>query len=201
MADLTEAVDGIVTTIAAIVYPNGTDAPSVGKCPIIVYQGWPEPQTLQSDLSRGKVHISAFPRPGGKVSTVMMGDTDWVEVDNSGTEGTGALEIERLTETVQVTIWASSPTLRDTIAKYLVPGMALVTRLAMPDGSQAIMTRSGAVQIDKDQKTNLYRRDLLYSINYATTLLVAQTAVQHRQLGISTGPLDDAQGPPLTIIT
>lgn len=201
MADLTEAVDGVVATIEAIVYPNGLQQASVGNCPIIIYQGWPEPQTLQSDLARGKVHISAFPRPGGKVSTVMMGDTDWMEVDNSGTEGTGALEIERLTETVQVTIWANSPKLRDTVAKRLVPGMALVTRIEMPDGSQAVMTRSGAVQIDKDQKTNLYRRDLLYSLNYATTLLVDQTAVQHTQVGLSTGPLVEAQGPPVTIIT
>lgn len=195
MADITDAANGLVTTIAAIVYPNGTAAASVANIPIIVYQGWPEPQTLQMDLAAGKAHISVFPRPGGKVSSIMLGDSDWEEAENDGVNGVGTLEIERRTETLQVSIWASTPAARDAIARYLVPGLAMVTRIAMSDGSVAMLSSGGAVQIDAQQKSSVYRRDLLYSINYAIIFQQVQTTVTTIAGSLSAGPTPDATGP------
>lgn len=199
MADLTDAAEGLVLAIAAIIYPRGTAAPSVADCPIIVYQGWPEPQTLQADLAAGKAHISIFPRPGGKVSSITLGDTDWEEASNDGAGGVGVLEIERRTETLQVSIWASTPAQRDTIARALVPALAMLTRIAMPDGSTAMLSSGGAVQIDAQQTSGIYRRDLLYSINYAITYRQDLTAITTIAGSLSSGPTADSSGPTLPL--
>lgn len=199
MADLTEAADAVVIAIAGLAYPSGTTQASVGNCPIMVYQGWPDPNSLSDDTRMGKVHISVFPRPGGKVTTVMLGDTEWAEVDNNGTAGTGVLEVRRQARTLQITIWAGTPNLRDLVAKRIDAGLARITRLNLDDGSQAILTSIDEIQIDAQQKSGIYRRDLLYSINYATTYSEPQTAVTQTALSVSAGPTTTATGPTITL--
>jgi len=198
MADMTEAADAVVLAIAGLAYPSGTTQASVGNCPIMVYQGWPDPNSLSDDARAGKVHVSVFPRPGGKVTTVMLGDTEWAEIDNNGTAGTGVLEVRRQARTLQITIWAGTPKLRDLVAKRLDAGLARITRLDLDDGSQAVLTSIDEIQIDAQQKSGVYRRDLLYSINYATTYSEPQTTVAHPVLTLTAGPTLTATGPTIT---
>ena len=201
MADLTEVGQALVDAIALAAYPNGTDQPSVGNCPILVYQGWPNPQKLEADLPAGKVHISVFPRPDDRVTSVMMGDTDWEEQSNDGTQGVSIREIRRQTRAFQITVWASCFERRDPVAKAVDTALALVTRLELPDCSQAILSYTTSTQDDNQQKLGIYRRDLFYAVNYATTQSVANYTVKQIQTNISTGPTPQAQGPTHTIIT
>lgn len=198
MVDITEAADALVIAIAAGVYPSGTAAPSVIAAPVIVYQGWPEPQTLKDDLAAGKAHISVFPRPGGKVTHVMMGDSDWAEQSNDGVAGIGALEVRRQTRILQITFWSGTPQQRDALAKAIDGFLAFTPRIAMPDGTQAILTSASEVQVDAQQKSGVYRRDLLYVIDYATLHTEAQFNILHTITNTTAGPTLDASGPTIT---
>ncbi|XLV72564.1 hypothetical protein ACKZDW_07905 [Ralstonia syzygii subsp. celebesensis] len=136
MADITEVAQALVDVLAQAAYPNGTAQPSVGNCPILIYQGWPVPQQLEADLQSGKVHISVFPRPGDRVTAVMAGDGDWQEQSNDGTQGVSVREIRRQTRNFQITVWASCFERRDPVAKAIDSALASITRLSFPDGSQ-----------------------------------------------------------------
>lgn len=169
MADVNEVGQALATLIAGIAYPSGTTQPSITGAPILVYQGWPNSVQLTDDLKAGKVHISVFPQPGDTVTSVACGDEDWEEQSNNGTQGVSIRELRRQTRRFQITIWASCFDKRDPVAKAIDSGLAAVYRLAMPDGSQAMLSYVNSIQDDNSQKQGVYRRDLFYSVNYATT--------------------------------
>lgn len=201
MADVSEVASSLVQVIAAAAYPAGTNKPSVGACPIIVYQGWPDPQTLDTDMAAGKVHISVYPRPGDEITSIMMGDTEWAEVTNDGTDGIAAREVRRQSKQFQITVWAPTPTLRDTIAKAIDLALALTSRIAMPDGSQTILTYVNLTQRDEQQKAAIYRRDLFYRANFAIVQDVAAFAIKQTVTNVTGGLTDSATGPTVTATT
>jgi hypothetical protein len=187
MADLSEVGDTLKGIIVAAVYPNGTAAPSVGNCDIRVFQGWPDPVQLESDLNASKAQISIFPRPGDHVTAVMAGDGDWQDQSNNGTAGVSIREIRRQTRTFQVTVWANCFDQRDPIAKALDSALGSITRLALLDGSQGVMTYVNSAQDDSLQKQRIYRRDLFYSVNYATTESITTYPVLNTTINVSAG--------------
>lgn len=198
MADVTEVGDSLVQIVAGATYPSGTGQPSVIDQPVIVYQGWPNPQTLDTDLAAKKVHVSVFPRPGDTITSIMMGDTEWTELDNDGSTGTSTREVRRQTKQFQITIWAATPQLRDGLAKQVDLALALTSRIAMADGSQAILTYVNMTQRDEQQKVMIYRRDLFYAANYAIVQADAETTILQAVVNIEAGPLDSAMGPPIS---
>lgn len=201
MADLTDVANELVNQIASAAYPNGITQPSIGNCPILVYQGWPNPAELQADLPAGKVHISVFPRPGDKITSVMMGDSEWKVLSSDGTTGVSIREVRRQTRTFQITIWASCFDRRDPIASVIDASLAINSRLVMPDGSQGIMSYVNSAQDDSLQKQGIYRRDLFYAVNYATTQTQDGFVIKSTQTNASIGPTPDVQGPTITITT
>ncbi len=108
MADLSDAGNALVTLIAGMLYPGGTSAPSLTGDRLLVYQGWPDPVTLASDLAAGAIHVSVFPRPGDKVTSISQDDDDWEEISNSGTSGTAVLELRRQTRLFRISVWAGA---------------------------------------------------------------------------------------------
>lgn len=184
MADITEVAQALVDALAQAAYPNGTVQPSVGNCPILIYQGWPVPQQLEADLQNGKVHISVFPRPGDKVTSVTAGDGDWQEQSNDGTQGVSIREIRRQTRHFQITVWASCFDRRDPVAKAIDSALAAVTRLTLADGSQGVMTYVNSTQDDDRQKNGVYRRDMFYAVNYATTQIETNYAVKETDVSV-----------------
>ena len=191
MADLTDVGNALVQLIATIAYPNGTTNPSVVGAPVMVYQGWPNAQQLPIDLKAGKVNISVFPRPNDKVTSVTMGNSDWEEQSNDGTTGNAILEIRRQTRTYQITIWASCFDQRDPVASAIDSALSLVTRIDLPDGTQGILSYVNSTQDDDQQRMGIYRRDLFYSVNYATTATVAEKAILETNLNVSVAATGD----------
>lgn len=201
MADQTDVADALVTISAVAVYPNGTAQPSVAACDIIVYQGWPNPQTLDADLAAGKCHISVFPQPGDTVTNVMMGDTDWTELDNDGTQGHSAREVRRQTKQFQITVWAPTPALRSAIAKALDLALALTSRIDLPDGSQVTLSYGKQTERDEQQKVLIYRRDFFYAANYATLQTEAEFTIKHTVTDVTGRFNDTAIGATVTVNT
>jgi hypothetical protein len=177
MADMSDAGNALVTLIAGILYPQGTAAASLTGDRLLVYQGWPDPVTLASDLAAGTIHVSVFPKPGDKVTSVSQDNDDWEEISDNGTGGSAVLELRRQTRLFQISVWAGVFTRRDATASVIDAGLAAVSRLVLTDGSVAVMTYDTSLQDDDQQQAGIYRRDLLYALNYATTQVMALTAI------------------------
>ena len=94
--------------------------------------------------------------------------------------GSGSMfrELGRQERVVQVRVWADTPANRDATARLIDTALRGTPFLTMPDGLAARLYYSGTHQEDMLQKANLYRRDLDYCVEYATTQVqaVAQIA-------------------------
>ncbi|EXF95798.1 hypothetical protein HK44_020640 [Pseudomonas fluorescens HK44] len=83
--------------------------------------------------------------------------------------GAAIKETKRQAQSVQVTVWASTPNARDLVESAIDSTLSDSNNIAFPDGSVGIIEYSGRLMDDKLQKANLYRMDLFYLIDYATT--------------------------------
>jgi hypothetical protein len=87
-----------------------------------------------------------------------------------GTTGTTAAEWERQVQTFQITVWAPDPATRKTIGNAIKVALAQVAFITMPDGFGARIRYLRNLLIDDTEKVRVYRRDLFYDIEYATTV-------------------------------
>jgi hypothetical protein len=111
-----------------------------------------------------------------------------------GVTGTQAAEWRRQETQIQITLWCPTPTERDNAARLIEPMLAKTTFLTMPDGFQARFRYHNTVVSDSAEKVVLYRRDLIYTAEYATTDLDTGwqvTAIDDNIAG-SVGPLGTA---------
>lgn len=243
MADLDDILGTLVTLITGVIYPSGIDHSSVTGGAVKIYEGWPIPSILESDLAAGSSHISVFPqqvernttrRPvafeeafipaatltavvasntvtiGGTISlpqAVMViandiaysyqlrsGDTlasiaaslalliphavaDSATITISGlyrlnamiiVNGIACKETRRQERVIQVTVWAPTPTARTTIVKAVDPYLGALERFTLNDYTSARLTYRGSPITDNLQKATIYRRDLLYTVEYPT---------------------------------
>lgn len=92
-----------------------------------------------------------------------------------GTTGEVATEWERQAQRIMISTWAPDPVTRSLISGAIKVGLAQIAFLTMVDGFGARVLAQGGGMTDGAQKAGLYRRDLIYEVEYATTT-VEQTA-------------------------
>lgn len=63
MADQSDIETVLAGLVARLVYPQGTDAPSVTGGLVRIYRGWPNQAALNADLAAGTVTVTIFPDP------------------------------------------------------------------------------------------------------------------------------------------
>lgn len=98
-----------------------------------------------------------------------------------GTVGNVATEWERQEQRIQITVWAPTPAIRNAIGAAIKSAFAQIAFLTMPDGFGARVLASGNSLMDSLQKAQIFRRDLFYSVEYATTIsATAATVVAHQ---------------------
>ena len=90
--------------------------------------------------------------------------------------GTAVRELKRQKKGYQITIWAGTPALRDAIAPLADAALAATDYLPLPDGTSARLLYERSRSSDRAERDGLYRRDLFYSAEFATTQ--SQTAAQ-----------------------
>lgn len=95
-------------------------------------------------------------------------------------------EIRRQTQTFRITCWCPSPASRDSAAVAIDQSLAGVTFIGLPDGTQGRLIYFGTSVFDQSQDTLLYRRDLLYTVEYATILSEKQPAMLFGDLQLNT---------------
>lgn len=103
----------------------------------------------------------------GPVITVVGAPIETVRV---GTTGVTATEWERQIQRVQITIWAPDPTSRNLVSATVKAGLSQIAFLTMPDGFGARVRANGGTLSDLLEKAKVYRRDLFYDVEYATTV-------------------------------
>lgn len=86
-----------------------------------------------------------------------------------GTVSNVAQELSRQKECCQITVWTSTPAARKILMGAIRTAMALTPRIALPDGFGARVRYRNGAPLDDAQKALLYRYDLFYDVEYATT--------------------------------
>jgi hypothetical protein len=83
--------------------------------------------------------------------------------------GTAFKETKRQEQSVQVIVWAPTPAARDAVASPIDSVLSDGNSINFTDGSYGIIRSAGSLMTDQLQKAGLYRLDLFYMIDYATT--------------------------------
>ena len=102
-----------------------------------------------------------------------------------GAGGTVIRELRRQERVIKMTVWADSPAHRDAIAQIVDSAMAAIQFITLPDGFAARVIYRGSPVWDNQQKANLYRRDLDYMVEYATTQTAAATQITQQQINVT----------------
>ena len=86
-------------------------------------------------------------------------------------------ETRRQEQQLAVTVWCAEPSERDRISGAIDAGLSDVTFLTLADGSAGRITWGGTHPTDRAEIAGLYRRDLIYTVDYPTTIRSARTPV------------------------
>jgi hypothetical protein len=79
-------------------------------------------------------------------------------------------EVKRQKRHIRISMWCPDPFSRDAAGSLLDPALAAPIWVTMPDGTAAWVRGSSAPAPDDDpQKELLYRRDLVYEVEYSTS--------------------------------
>ncbi|GGH14820.1 hypothetical protein GCM10007036_14380 [Alsobacter metallidurans] len=119
-------------------------------------------------------------------ATVTFPSTARIEVRIGGAAN-AVRELRRQQQRFQVTVWAASPTARAAAAKLVDAKLAALNFITMPDGVAARLTYFGTASIDNAEKEGLYRRDIFYTVEYATTETELEYEITVVQLNVGDG--------------
>lgn len=85
--------------------------------------------------------------------------------------GAAALrEVRRQVQGFRISFWCPDPASRDTVVSLVDAALAAQNFLTLADGSSGRLLYVSAAVTDSYEEATLYRRDLLYSVEYPTTL-------------------------------
>jgi hypothetical protein len=92
--------------------------------------------------------------------------------------GAGALqEIRRQLQEFRISIWCRDPGTRDAAAPVIDVALAEVSFIPLADGSFGRVRFAGVTASDGGADADLYRRDLVYAVEYPTTLAAITPAM------------------------
>ncbi len=113
--------------------------------------------------------------PGPLSATVAQGPEvevpgAWAVVARVFADQPSIRETRRQMQAFRVICWCPDPQSRDLIATSIDSAIATSDFLSLPDGMAGRVRYLGSVASDRAQDAALYRRDLIYTVDYATTL-------------------------------
>jgi hypothetical protein len=77
----------------------------------------------------------------------------------------------------QISCWCPDPVSRDEVAATIDNALAAMSFIALADGSTGRLRYVATTEFDQSQDSALYRRDLIYSVDYLTTVSEAQPSM------------------------
>lgn len=70
----------------------------------------------------------------------------------------------------RISCWCPDPGARDSVAAAIDTALSTLSFIALSDGSSGRLRYVGTTEFDQSQDAALYRRDLVYSVDYLTTV-------------------------------
>jgi len=95
----------------------------------------------------------------------------------TGAPASGLQEWARQEQEFRISVWAPTPQSRDAACGIVCGGLATVTFLELADGTGGRLRYHATKSVDEDQASSIYRRDLIYTIEYGTTTSVQTPTV------------------------
>lgn len=186
-ATLTLTINGQQMTVGGVVPPaNNPHNLSVlanGKPYVYAVQTG---DTLNSIAASLAALIAAdIPGTSAAGAVVTLPGTGRIGAARVGVTGTAIREVRRQERHFQITVWADTPAHRDAVAQPVDLVLATTKFLTMPDGFAARLIYRNSPISDNMQKTRLFRRDLIYLVEYATTQAETETQITQEQLNVS----------------
>lgn len=102
--------------------------------------------------------------------------------------GIGIRELKRQERVFMISVWSPNDTIRTSLISAIDILFASTERFALPDNFYARLKYHSSPITDMMEKSKLYRRDLLYTVEYATTqteieYTIAQSAIDGLEVG------------------
>lgn len=101
-------------------------------------------------------------------------------------DGMAAKEVKRQKEVFTISIFAPTPTIRDTLSDALDVAFESVHRINFSDTTQAIMVWRGNRTMDDYEKNIIYQQQILYTVEYPTMSYETQTVIEGIKLNLTT---------------
>lgn len=177
---LTVAVSGLIATIGGTV--------STPQNVMLMVNGQPYVYAVQASDTLASIATALATLIPGAISAgavVTIPATKRLDAGRVGAAGTSILELGRQERVFQIIIWADKPANRAATGALLDAALRDVIRLTMPDSTVATLRYRGTKENDMLQKAALYRRDLLYTVEYATTATESGTQVTQTQVNVN----------------
>ena len=101
-------------------------------------------------------------------------------------DGPAFREIRRQSHDFRISFWCPSPMLRDSAPSVVDSALAALTFIDLPDTSRGRIAYKNTAVFDQSQSANLYRRDLLYVVEYPTIASISSPAMIFGDLALNT---------------
>ena len=127
------------------------------------------------------IHPSRIVLTSGASLTIPSAST---LVGRTAADATSAQELRRQRQEFRLTAWCPTPDLRDAACEAIDVAYAATPFLTLPDGTAARLRFAATTTFDSRQDAALYRRDLLYTVEYPTTQVATEPSMLFGTLGI-----------------
>lgn len=120
-------------------------------------------------IATGLAALISADTPAAAVGAVITIGTGEPVTAKVGSTATFWRELVRQQRGFQITLWCGSPAQRTAIAKVINPVLAATDRLTLADGSSAHMIYGSSRESDEGTKSSIFRRDIFYLVEFATS--------------------------------
>ncbi len=105
-------------------------------------------------------------------------------IARTAADATSSQELRRQQQEVRITAWCPTPDLRDAACEAIDVACAATPFLTLAGGFPARLRFASTTTFDARQDAALYRRDLLYTVEYPTTQAVTEPSMLFGTLGL-----------------
>jgi hypothetical protein len=102
-----------------------------------------------------------------------------------GQLGTTVRELKRQKRVFQTTVWAPTPGARDKLSEAIDAAFARRSDITLPDGLSGLLQYDRSPQTDELSKLEMFRRDIRYSVEWATTESLDAPAIMVNETKVS----------------
>lgn len=172
LATLTTSVLANTVTIGGIV--------SVPQSVIVVLnkQGYAYQVSSGDTLASIAASLAAMmPNATASGAVITIGGAVWSLNGAVATPYQSVAELRRQERVFMITCWCPTPTIRDSLASAIDVYLTLNYRIPLQDNVYGHLFYSSSPQTDELEKSMIYRRDLHYKMQYATTATEENTTI------------------------